>query len=416
MKIKKIIAIIAIILTLLSIFANYKISKASETEKINLYAKEKLQCLIYKGMLVRNEFVVYNKDGIEYPAYCLNRELDGVSVEKGGYAVEVNKSIDNTLVWRAITNGYPYKTYESLGCNNEIEAFAATKMAVYDMLYNYDWNDFKSANSQGDRVLKAAKNIASTARNLEQEKKNANIKIQAESQQWKLENGTNISKTYCVTSDSELDNFVVNINDINVKFKILDNENKERNVFKNGENFKIVLPIIELKNSGKFKIEVSSNLKTYPVYYGESTVANHQNYAITGVAYEKAIDQIEETYEANKTSIEINKQDADTLENLEGCVFSLTTEKGEVLHENLITDKDGKIYIENLLPGKYFIKEEKAIDGYMLNNEAYQVELTMNKQEKIIVKNNKIKEEKLQEKQEEKQPEKIEIKLPKTGF
>ena len=184
MKIRRILTIIIAILIL---FSSFKIVHAKEKEIINLYAKEKLQCLIYKGVLVRNEFVVYNKNGIEYPSYCINRELEGVTVENGGYAVETENLIDNLLVWRAIINGYPYKTIEDLGCNTEMEAFAATKMAVYDMLYNYDWNDFSFANEQGERVLLATKKIAQLARSSNQERYLAEIYATTDDIKWNLE-------------------------------------------------------------------------------------------------------------------------------------------------------------------------------------------------------------------------------------
>ncbi len=58
---------------------------------------------------------------------------------------------------------------------------------------------------------------------------------------------------------------------------------------------------------------------------------------------------------------------------VEGAVFSLY--KGEqVTKENLIDDKltsnkEGKVYIDEMLPGKYILVETKAPNGYLLNSE-----------------------------------------------
>lgn len=122
----------------------------------NLYSKGELVSFVYKeNIKVGVQFVVYKKDGVEYPAYCLNRNLIGVT-ENQGVKVTVNKALSNSAVWRAVTNGYPFKTPAELKCNSNIEAFAATKMAVYDALYTYNWNDFTPLNDQGKRVLAAA--------------------------------------------------------------------------------------------------------------------------------------------------------------------------------------------------------------------------------------------------------------------
>ncbi|MBO1913753.1 hypothetical protein J4G37_54180, partial [Microvirga sp. 3-52] len=52
-------------------------------------------------------------------------------------------------------------------------------------------------------------------------------------------------------------------------------------------------------------------------------------------------------------AVELIKVDKDNKEiTLEGAVFKLLNEAGETLDEALATDKDGKITVENLKPGK----------------------------------------------------------------
>ncbi|MEZ2716176.1 SpaA isopeptide-forming pilin-related protein [Niallia circulans] len=67
-------------------------------------------------------------------------------------------------------------------------------------------------------------------------------------------------------------------------------------------------------------------------------------------------------------SVELTKVDADD-ENLvlEGAEFELQDTEGKTLQEGLKTDKDGKIYIDGLKPGKYQLVEAKAPTYYQLS-------------------------------------------------
>ena len=80
---RKIISIILIALMIIGTiilpnkaYANFSIDSAS------LYSKG-----LYEGYLrygntgIIFNYVVYSKDGKEYPAYCLNKDLDGVTSE-----------------------------------------------------------------------------------------------------------------------------------------------------------------------------------------------------------------------------------------------------------------------------------------------------------------------------------------------
>lgn len=85
-------------------------------------------------VLYNYNFCYISKDGVEYPAYCLNREYPGVG-EYDGYTVDIDAVLDNVQIWRTIINGYPYKTPAELGVENKYDAFVATKQAVYSILY-----------------------------------------------------------------------------------------------------------------------------------------------------------------------------------------------------------------------------------------------------------------------------------------
>lgn len=88
----------------------------------------------------------------------MNRELPGVEIGRS-QTVDVKKLVNNVMVWRAIINGYPYKSISELGCNTEEEAYLATKQAVYCMLTNRDVNEYSAIGEAGERTLNALKQL-----------------------------------------------------------------------------------------------------------------------------------------------------------------------------------------------------------------------------------------------------------------
>ena len=157
---KKIILII--ILSLIAILAIVLPMKAKANFSINeadLYSKGVYSNYLHFGNTgIIFNYVVYSKDGVEYPAYCLNKDVDGVTKESA-YSVSTNELLTNVKVWRAIINGYPYKTPEALGCQTPEEAYIATKQAVYCMLYDRDVNEYKANDEREQRVLNALTQI-----------------------------------------------------------------------------------------------------------------------------------------------------------------------------------------------------------------------------------------------------------------
>ena len=65
--------------------------------------------MTYKGVVVETFFAQYINNGINYPAYCLDREKQGINNDIS-YEVSVQNAISDVRLWRIIINGYPYKT------------------------------------------------------------------------------------------------------------------------------------------------------------------------------------------------------------------------------------------------------------------------------------------------------------------
>lgn len=399
-------------------------SKATVIEQnstVKLYSKGELICLVYNGIKIGTQFVVYEKDGKEYPAYCVNREKDGVT-EDYSYDVIAEKIYSNNLVWNAVINGYPFKTPQELGCNTDIEAFTATKLAIYDMLYDYDMSKFNICASNGQVVLNAMREIREKARNSNESKKIATIKIIAETENWQIDNldKNYISKIYRVEASATNEEYTISITNNNIA-KVTDESNTEKSTFKSTEKFKIMLPIKQLEKAGEIIINAKSNVKTYPILYGKSIIENKQNYVLTVGEFETSNTTLKEKYAENTTKIKVIKKDGDTKNLLPGSKFKLLDENRKIIYSEIITDENGIIEIKNLLPGKYYLKEVQAPSGYLAYEKEINLSLKLNETVEITVENFREPEE--EEKDVPEEISKLEVgekkevkKLPRTGF
>lgn len=425
---KKLISIISIIVILIGLIPIS--SKAVvPIDTAYIYANKKTEgLLMWKGLKIHTHLAVYKKDGKEYPAYCMNRELPGVEIGRS-QTVDVKKLVNNVMVWRAIINGYPYKSISELGCNTEEEAYLATKQAVYCMLTNRDVNEYSAIGEAGERTLNALKTIVNNARNSNQTKVSSELTVNEQEKLWKIDNldSSYISKTFLVTANTSMSKYTVNVKNLNIEgYKLVDQNNKEKTEFSNSEKFKILIPIQEVKQDGNFSIEVSAQVATKPVFYGESRDSGLQSYALTGYTYEEGTGSKKVYYTKNETKIIITKTDDKTAKKLEGVEFELLDKNQNKIYTEITTNKDGIATIDNLLPGIYYIRETKTLEGYQLYSKLIKVELELNEETTVNVINSEkepeiYKEEKKTELAVKEKKSNIKVKetgpkLPKTGM
>lgn len=383
---------------------------------------------MWKGLKIHTHLAVYKKDGKEYPAYCMNRELPGVEIGRS-QTVDVKQLVNNVMVWRTIINGYPYKSISELGCNTEEEAYLATKQAVYCMLTNRDVNEYSAIGEAGERTLNALKTIVNNARNSNQTKVSSELTVNEQEKLWKIDNldSSYISKTFLVTANTSMSKYTVNVKNLNIEgYKLVDQNNKEKTEFSNSEKFKILIPIQEVKQDGNFSIEVSAQVATKPVFYGESRDSGLQSYALTGYTYEEGTGSKKVYYTKNETKIIITKTDDKTGKKLEGVEFELLDKNQNKIYTEITTNKDGIATIDNLLPGIYYIRETKTLEGYQLYSKLIKVELELNEETTVNVINSEkepeiYKEEKKTELAVKEKKSNIKVKetgpkLPKTGM
>ena len=405
---KKVLKILLIVL--LVIVANIGIlvntvQAVENGEQITIYSKGYFNRVIgNNGIVIKTAHAVYQENGKEYPVYCLNRELHGVGEYIATYDVKDQGKIEDLGLWRVVINGYPYKSIEQLGVTNEEEAYIATKQSIYCYIYNTGTELYSAINEQGERVINAMNNILENAKNSNESFDNPNIEIE-QSEKWNVDEIENkyVSKEYKIKSNK-------NISKITLNLESQPKGTKITNLDEDGK-FKILIPIENLKESGKFKIKIQTELETKPIFLGEAPSNDLQNYLLTTYSYEDMDKEFEQEYEKNNTKIIIEKVDSDTKEVLKGAKFEILDEKQKSIRV-AETNNEGQVILDGLMPGIYYIKEVQAPNGYSIDSELKKVEIKLNQEISLKIKNNKI-----IIKQEEPQQPIVEIpKLPVTGM
>ncbi|MFB5550814.1 collagen binding domain-containing protein [Bacillus cereus] len=118
--------------------------------------------------------------------------------------------------------------------------------------------------------------------------------------------------------------------------------------------------------------------------------------------YKLLKEEIEVVVEANKVvevqienakelgSLQVIKKDAESGKVLAGAEFKLKNEAGQVVGEAKITNKDGVVKFENVVPGKYTLEETKAPEGYKALEVTVEVNVVANEVVKQEVTNEKV--------------------------
>ncbi|MCI8641179.1 MAG: Cys-Gln thioester bond-forming surface protein [Clostridia bacterium] len=351
---------------------------------------------MYKGMVLKSEYAQYVQDGISYPAYCLDREKQGVNGQIS-YNVSINEKVTDIGLWRVIINAYPYKSLEELGCRTKEEAFMATKQAVYCYIHGNDVNDYSAIGEAGQRTLNALHKIVNDATNSTEMQISNKVDIIKQDKEFTVDSKEPeyVYKLYSIKSKTTMSNYQITLNKIGEKLpegiKITDINNNMKSEFSSNEIFKILIPIKNLTETTDFKINITTKINNKPVLYGRAPNSLNQDYALSAATYEEAEGEISDTSYKNETKLKIIKQNGETKERLENVEFNILDKNKQIVYNNLKTNEHGEIEVTNLLPGKYYIQETKSKEGYLLNKELVEFEIEYN-QELIIEIDNSMKE------------------------
>lgn len=388
-------------------------------ETLNVKAIKECPVLLqYGNIKIGTTLAKVNINDKEYPVYCLDVSKPGVAIGKlPEYNVTLKDTIENQEVYRAIINGYPYKTIEELGVKTEEEAFTATKQAVYSMLYNRNVDEYSAINTEaGHRTYNAYRNIVLAARGSNKVYENAKFELKADKEWKKDEENKYLYKNVELNANLK-SNFDIKLEgDKNNIFKL----EKEQIVGKETDNKKEKYILkIDLKDINKFNIlgkEVFKNLKltataeveTNPVYLGKEETGTRQDYAISGIRFKGREERsLNIDIPKNETKIRIVKISKEEDKKLENVKFELFDKENKSLGIKT-TNKNGEIIYENLIPGKYYLKEIEAKEGYNKLNDLVEIEVKYGEEKEVKVNNEKIKII-VNNKKEVK-------KLPKTGY
>lgn len=391
---RRIIASTLLLIVLISTFyINY--ANAFEIKDREVYSKGECERLLtYKGIKVITSYVVYNDNGVEYPAYCLDVTKPGA--ETGNYILHGGSKVTDVNVWRAVTNGYPYKSVAELGAANEGEAYTATKHAIYSILYNRDISEYGPIDSDaGRRTYEIYKNIVNAARGSNESMVTDIVtSLSTDDILWNIDDKDNkyVSKVFKLNSNVSHGRYDIHCDRVTVEgLRITNLNNEDMNVFNIGESFKILIPINMMKENGNFEIIARTEIETKPVVYGTTTVPGKQDYALTGHKYEEQYTGLVQEYNQNLTKLRVIKKEYNTEKRLPGVKFNLLNENKEIILKDIVTDGNGEIVLINMFPGKYYLEEVETLDGYVLYTDLIEIGLDYNEEFEVVV-NNRIKE------------------------
>ena len=388
--VKIILIMLVIIITNVALLIN-TVQAVEEGGQITIYTKGYFDRIIKKDeIIVKTAHAVYQENGKEYPVYCLDRELHGVGDYIATYDVTNQGKLTDLGLWRVIINGYPYKTPEQLGALDEQEAYTATKQAIYCYIYNTRIEQYSAINDSGVRVINAINTILENAKNSTEDFNNTNIEI-SQSEKWEVDEIENkyISKQYKIKSNINISKFTLNLENQPKGSKITNLENQEKSEFNSNENFKILIPIDSLEESGEFKVKIQTQMETKPIFFGKAPNGDLQDYALTAFSYEDVGTELLQEYEENGTEIIIQKQDQETEEALKKAKFEILDKSQKVIRV-AETNEKGQIILDKLMPGTYYIREVKAPDGYAIDMELQQIDINLNEKITLKVDNSKI--------------------------
>ena len=430
---KKIIKKATIILSIIvmNTFTFIGTSGAVNVKKIEI--KKEGECgelITYRGKIIKTDYIYHEKNGKKYPAYCLEKAEYGISANLTETVISEG-NIHDIKLWKYIINGYPYKTYQALGCKNKEEAYSATKQAIQICLYKNRIEDYKP-------IGETKKKITDSAEKSKEEQKPSSVNIKSINENFEQDNIQQeyLSKTYEINTNANYSKYNASVERIKAiipeGIKITDINNNEKAEFASKEKFKILIPINHINQETEFKIKINTKIETKPVLYGKTANSANENYALTSAVYENIEEIMLDTYLKNTTSLKIIKRDKETHKKLNYVEFEVLDKNKQTIYTNLKTNADGEITLNNILPGTYYIRETKAKYGYIKHSELTKIEIKLN--EKAIIEFENIKKSKpnitINEKEikvsyeeEEKQKENINKekstiikKLPVTGM
>ena len=326
---------------------------------------------------VKTTYVYYEEGGKQYPAYCMQPSLPGVG-ESDEYNVSVDDIVNDVRLWRVAINGYPYQSPQSMGLENQYDAFVATKQAIYKILDGRDPNTFyNGGDARGVAIKNAIINLVNIGRNGTQTPVNTDVTTNKIGNF--IEDGDYYSQEYSISSPVETSEYTITAtNGLPDGSQVTNMSNNVQSTFSGNEHFKVRIPKSSLSNDINVVIALQAKCKTYPVFYGKTTVPGTQDYLLTFDPFGDVAGRADLNVKTNTGKIKIIKNDEDTNEPIQGVTFQLSKQDGTII-ANATTNENGEVTFPNLYQGNYILKEIATNDNYILSDAEFNVNVEFDK-------------------------------------
>ncbi|MBQ8379772.1 MAG: Cys-Gln thioester bond-forming surface protein [Clostridia bacterium] len=331
---------------------------AIENKSTKVYCRidPKMYIRYYGNPQPNYEYFYYN-NGEELPAYCVNLGMKGAEEEKDGYLVNTNSNISDYILKSIVLNCYPYKTIQELGLTTREEAKFASQFAIWIYTANLNIDYIQPILNENQNVVEAIKNIYYSGIN------NQKKSIELNSSEQNVELINNEYYYTKIISANPIENIEISTNQKQVLIQKLDNA------------YKVCVPVNIVDKL--YNLELSIRNKEKVVLYGNSTKEGYQDVVLTAKEILGEISTYRVTFENMKKVVNIIKKDKETKEPLKGVKYRIQNDHYGSIGD-YETDENGKIQLELLDIKGIFITEIKTLDGYVLDNNTYSLELKEN--------------------------------------
>ena len=352
-----------------------------------------------------------DENGVSRVAYCVNPDLNGIGYIDGefeGYDVQIKEYINDQRLWRVYTNGYPYKSPQEMGVENEDDAYLATKQATYCILRGYsiedirslyregqdyvEGEDLKDIERRGQKIIEAMCKLVDIGYNGTNTMQFNNIlkieKIGEFSED--CEKKEYYSQNYKVTCDIDFLQYKVeSILNFPAGTYIANIQSNQQVNFLSNETFKVMIPKDKIEDNIQGTINIIGKCENFPIFYAESIGGIYQNYMLCVDSYSNDIQSSTVTdIDAYKSRLQIFKIDKESKRAIPNVKFSIEYDDGEKLGV-YTTDENGVVDIMNIHKGKLIITEIENNKDYVLNQNPIWVDIDYNQLKTITVENEK---------------------------
>lgn len=302
---------------------------------------------------------------VVYNLTALNEKVQSIQLE-------TLQAFENAQISNIILSGYPYKTPEELNCQDEFEAYLATQEAIYMDYEPRDLQNYTIVNERGERIFEAAKQIVQEAKQLS----SINHIFITPRQEELIEdiNDTNyLMKEYDIATSSTIDTASIQVI-AGEGIKVTDLNNQLKTDFKEKDAFKILVP--KEQATQNISVQLQADFIKVKLQHG-GTQNLQNNYGVVIVADEKEkVTSHVDIKTADLSTIQITNFAKDTQEQIIGAKFELLDSNYAKIQEDLTTNEQGQIRLDNIVPGTYYIKQTQTIEGYNLMNYYIKVVVT----------------------------------------